>query len=275
MQPSAVMPLLSRQVADGLKIAKVTAEALGEPLDPFLMCDCFEMAQPFFPPHPHAGFSAVTYILPESEGGFVNRDSLGDKSLIRPGGVHWTEAARGVMHEEVPIVRGQVVRGLQIFVNLPAVHKLGAPRIYHAEPESIPVWSEGDASVRVLAGSLEQVRSVVQPRTDCAIWDVTVRGGGSARLPVPTDWRVFGVVTDGALAQHGPTGLAAVRLHPEGGAVQLTAADIGARVVLLAGRPLNEPLALDGPFVMSTREQLLDAKRRFVNGEMGHLQPSF
>ena len=108
----AVSTIPGRSRSSGLTIAQLHADVLGASLDPFLMCDCFWMAQPFFPPHPHAGFSAVTYMLPESDGGFVNRDSLGHRNLIRPGALHWTEAARGVMHEEVPITPGLSCQGL-------------------------------------------------------------------------------------------------------------------------------------------------------------------
>lgn len=276
-EPVAVTPLAAREVAGGLRIAQLTAEALGASLDPFLMCDCFWMGQPFFPPHPHAGFSAVTYILPESAGGFVNRDSLGDRSLIRPGGLHWTEAARGMMHEEVPIEQGVVAQGFQIFVNLPAAKKHEPPRVYHLEPEDVPVWSGDGVSARVVVGHLNGVASPVQPRTACALWDVTL--GPRAALPfaLAPGWQVFGALTSGQLQGFSGGALSAVRFgdRPDDGRHAVRAGDAGARILLFSGLPLQEPIAFGGPFVMNTQDQLVDAKKRYALGEMGRLAPSF
>jgi hypothetical protein len=111
----------------------------GVSLDPFLSVDHFRMSQPTFPPHPHAGFSAVTYMFEDSPGGFINRDSLGDVSRIGPGALHWTQAARGMMHEEIPERRGVEGHGLQMFVNLRADHKQPPPaRVPRRRPREVP-----------------------------------------------------------------------------------------------------------------------------------------
>ena len=108
------------------------------PLDPFINLDDFRMSEPTFPPHPHAGFSAVTYMFEDSAGAFTNRDSLGDHSRIGPGSLHWTQAAAGMMHEEIPEQRGLVCHGLQMFVNLRSDHKNAAPRAFHVDAAAVP-----------------------------------------------------------------------------------------------------------------------------------------
>jgi redox-sensitive bicupin YhaK (pirin superfamily) len=271
----AVTTIRAAQRSPGLRIAQLHEETLGAPMDPFLMCDCFWMAQPFFPPHPHAGMSAVTYMLPESAGGFVNRDSLGNRNLIRPGALHWTEAAAGMMHEEIPIESGVECQGLQIFVNLPSGLKLAEPRTYHLEPDEVPVLEFAGAQVRVLAGKFDDVHAGVMPRTECALWDVTLSANSTVTLPLPEQWTAFGILTQGSLAGFSVTGLAAVRFAANAQQLILTTSAQDARLVIFSGKALNEPLAFGGPFVMNTAEQLQAAKRRFVAGEMGQLEASF
>jgi redox-sensitive bicupin YhaK (pirin superfamily) len=271
----AVTAISAVQRSPALRIAQLHEETLGASLDPFLTVDCFWMAQPFFPPHPHAGMSAVTYMLPESAGGFVNRDSRGDRSLIQPGALHWTEAARGMMHEEVPIEPGVVCQGLQIFVNMPSSLKLAEPRSYHLGPEDAPVITFKDAKLKVLVGEFNGEQSSVRPRTECAIWDVTVGHNTSLTLPLPKHWNAFGILTQGRLAGFPVGGLAAVRFAATALGLTLSTLDEPARIVIFAGEPINEPLAFGGPFVMNTAEQLQDAKRRYLAGEMGHLEASF
>lgn len=271
----AVISLTPVQRSHGLRIAQLHEQQLGASLDPFLGCDCFWMAQPFFPPHPHAGMSAVTYMLPESKGGFVNRDSLGDQSFIRPGSLHWTEAARGMMHEEVPIERGVECQGLQIFVNLPSNLKHADPRSYHIEPDEIPVVHFEDATVRVLVGSLLEATSPLQPRTECALWDISLAPFSGVELAFPAGWNAFGVLTQGRLEGFEATGLAAVRFRHDGDDLFICSAEVPVRMVLFCGKTIQEPLAFGGPFVMNTVADLEDAKRRFYAGEMGQLSKSF
>lgn len=271
----AVLALPRQSRAPGLAIAQLHESVLGRPLDPFLMCDCFEMAEPFFPPHPHAGFSAVTYMLRDSANGFVNRDSRGDRSLIQPGDLHWTEAARGMMHEEVPIIRGAVCHGLQLFVNLPAREKLAEPRVYHLDADAVPRLRQPGAELRVLAGTFAGAASPVQPRTACALVDVELEPEAHIELSIEASWNAVGLLVQGGLADHAAAPIAALRFAAHGDGLALAAGPKGATVILLLGAPLREPLAFGGPFVMSDAAQLHDARRRFGQGEMGHLEASF
>lgn len=272
----AARSLSHQAVAQGLAIAKVHPQHLGWPLDPFLQVDWFRMSQPFFPPHPHAGFSAVTYMLPGSPGGFVNRDSLGHRNLISPGALHWTEAAHGVMHEEVPIERGVECHGLQIFVNLPAARKHDAPAAYHAEPADVPTVERDGGRVRCYVGHFDGQRAALAPKTTCALWDVAVDAGASLSLPLPRDWNATLLLVAGDLMEGGQraNGPAAIGLAA-GDAIVLHAGATPVHAVLLAGPPLDEPVVAGGPFVMTSAEDIADAKRRFARGEMGRLEASF
>lgn len=279
MREARLIPLALRRFAPGFDVWSVHSDALGRSLDPYLACDVFEMQVPHFPPHPHAGFSAVTYMLPTSEGGFVNRDSLGDRSFIMPGDVHWTEAANGIMHEEVPIERGVVARGLQLFVDLPADQKNTFPKVYHRAADQIPRRRFGDAVGRLITGADEFPGGAIQPRTSCLLVDLEIPPRGIATMRTPSDWSVFGLRLEGALsfetADDEARRVNVVDFGSEGGWVVAEAGERGARLVLLGGRPLRQPLVHSGPFVMSSTEELTDAKRRFAAGDMGHLAPSF
>lgn len=253
----------------------------GASMDPFLNLDDFHMSRPTFPPHPHAGFSAVTYMFPDSSGAFVNRDSLGDRSLIEPGALHWTQAARGMMHEEVPERPGTDCHGLQMFVNLAAVHKQADPRAFHVRAKDIPeVTPHPGVTVRVLAGALGKTASpLVHLLTAVTLWDVHVAPGVRAEIPLGSEPHAFAMVVGG----HGTLGSElthvgaheAVALGSTGDALTVAAGRDGLNFLLAAGHPLGEPVVAGGPFVMNDHAGLEDAMRRFRRGGMGHLEPSF
>lgn len=265
--------------APGFRAWTLRGEALGRSLDPYIAVDIFEMEAPHFPPHPHAGFSAVTYMLPSSLGGFINRDSLGDRSMISPGDVHWTEAGSGIIHEEVPSAIGTVARGLQLFVDVPAEKKLDAPQVYHRVAAEIPRRRFGDAIGRVIADAGLGLTQAIDSNSTVILIDLEIPGSGIAMADIPGDWNIFGLRLDGHLSQEQPTHreepVLLLDLSSGYGSIVLEAESEGARVVLLGGPRLRQPLAFGGSFVMSTPEQLLDAKRRYASGGMGRLSPSF
>ncbi len=245
------------------------------PLDPFLSFDHFRMSQPTFPPHPHAGFSAVTVMFEDSPGGFVNRDSLGDVSTIGPGALHWTQAGRGMMHEEVPERRGVECHGLQIFVNLRIAEKLIAPRAFHVDAAAVPVvrTPEG-ARVRVLVGAFEDRRAALDElSTPVLLLDVHLDPGGRVTIPVDRDATAFAL----AIAGSGDTGGAAmqgdtaVSFAEDGDAVALAAGPGGLHVVVASGAPIRESVVFGGPFAMGSREAVEDAYARYRRGDMGRL----
>jgi len=274
MTPRSIRRAVSvkKSPAGGFDIARPLA-ALGVDVDPFLMVDWFSGDTDPFGPHPHAGFSAVTWLLPTSLGRVRNRDTLGDDSTFGGGELHWFEAAHGAMHNETPI---GVVEGLQIFVNLPLADKHGQPRTYRATVDDIPrvgVGVDGTHLVRVVVGELEGRRSPVVPRTpNVALLDLELhRAGGPLRLPIPRGHSAFVIITAGAVDFGGVTDANAVAFNDDGDGVVLTPIGTGAHAVLFHGRPLREPVVAGGPFVMGSRADLQDAITRYHRGEMGRL----
>lgn len=248
-------------------------------LDPFLSITDFRMSRPTFAPHPHAGFSAVTYMFRDSAGSFRNRDSLGDVSLIGPGDLHWTQAARGMMHEEIPTEPGTECHGMQLFVNLAAVDKHAAPGALHLAAADVPVVVPSDGvTVRVVTGSALGVASPLEGLlTPVTLLDVDLGAGAAAEIPVPPDRRAVLLVVSGGLTVAGTTlpQHAVASLDGPAGLVGAVAGAEGATVVVLVGAPIAEPVLFGGPFCMNTRAELADAEQRFRRGEMGRLAPSF
>lgn len=251
-------------------------------LDPFLNLDDFEMSEPTFPPHPHAGFSAVTYMFEDSEGAFINRDSLGDRSVIEPGAFHWTQAARGMMHEEVPERRGDRCHGLQMFVNLRERDKLAAPRAFHVAARDVPeVRTRGGARVRVLAGSFGGVSSpLVGLLTAVTFLDVHLAPHASVDIDAPAGDTVFALVVRGrghvdgdtktAISAHSAAGFAG-----DGDRIRIASGNDTLQLLVGVGTPIGEPVVFGGPFAMTNAEDLREANARFRRGEMGHLDASF
>lgn len=270
-----------QQKSDGLSIAQLNHHLLGAYLDPYLMFDHFEMAQPFFHPHPHAGFSAVTYIFPESENGFQNRDSRGDQHKILPGAIHWTAAGKGIVHEEVPLENGVICHGLQIFVNLPANKKMMEPEIHHLDPHEVPVVQTENMEVRVIVGSHADKTSPLSPPTTVVLFDVWLKPGGIFTHGFKSNEIGFVYLLSGSahigdvgtcesLEEHQACGFGA-----QGETLQVAAKDHPVHFVVGAGVPLREPVVFYGPFCMNTKEQIQEAMRNYQTGKMGSLKPSF
>lgn len=251
-------------------------------LDPFLNLDDFTMTEPTFPPHPHAGFSAVTYMFEDSEGAFVNRDSLGDRSRIEPGAFHWTQAARGMMHEEIPERPGERCHGLQMFVNLRESDKLAPPRSFHVGAADVPeVRTDSGARVRVLAGTFAGVASPLSELlTAVTFLDVFLPDGAVFELPAAAGDTAFAFAIQGkghvgsaggpALGAHSAVGFA-----NDGDLVRLIGGQEPLEVLVGLGAPIREPVVFGGPFAMTNRESLRRAEERYRRGEMGTLAPSF
>ena len=253
-------------------------------VDPFLLLD--EMGPVEYAPsdavgapdHPHRGFETVTYML---EGEFQHEDSAGHRGAIAPGDVQWMTAGRGVVHSEMPSQRireqGGRVHGFQVWVNLPAREKMMPPRYQEVPAASIPeaTTQDGRARVRVIAGEALGVRAVIDTRTPILYQDWTLRPGASVDQAVPDGFNAFVYLFEGR-AEIGRDGRSLVEGQPgllgSGGDVRLSVpaggSAEGARLLLLGGQPLGEPVARYGPFVMNTREELEQAFRDFERGTL-------
>ncbi|MEZ6187387.1 MAG: pirin family protein [Planctomycetota bacterium] len=269
------IPLAERSMSAGFQSAGIRHGREAN-LDPFLNVDLFRMSQPTFPPHPHAGFSAVTYMLPESPGAFVNRDSFGDHSRIRPGSVHWTQAGAGMMHEEVPESPGTECRGFQIFVDLK--NKAAEPRAFHAAVEEIPSLSNQGATVRVVAGEhAGRCSPLTDLQTPVTLLDVSLDPGAKVELEVArANTFVFSIGGVAACAGVTLSGLGVLLLGRSHDSIELEAGPAHPwRGAVFAGLPLEQPVMWSGPFAMTSAAELEAAVQRYRRGAMGQLTPSF
>lgn len=280
--PEARVRLAERRMGPGFTTFGLHPTS-GLRMDPFLNLDDFRMSEPTFPPHPHAGFSAVTYMFEDSAGGFVNRDSLGDRSRIGPGTLHWTQAGSGMLHEEVPEAPGVVCHGLQMFVNLRADHKRLPPRAFHLDAERVPEVrpSEG-ARVRVLVGGFGGVDSPMTGlATPILLLDVQLAAGGAVEIPVERGWTAFALTLAGAGVTGPAGGEGPIEAHEahgfrdDGDGVRFAAGGRGLHLLVAAGRPIGEPVVFGGPFVGTTRAEVDASYERYRRGEMGRLERSF
>ena len=263
---------------DGVRLTRVLTQPLQRRLDPFLMLDAFgsDSASDYiggFPDHPHRGFETVTIML---AGRMRHRDSVGNVGLLEPGSVQWMTAGRGIVHSEMPEQEAGRMAGFQLWVNLAAKDKMTAPEYRDIAPADVPeVEVDGGAHLRVIAGATYGVDGAVQrPTTEPVVLDIALDAGGRLPLPLPPGHNAFLYVYEGAAGVGGadaatrvPSGRMAV-LATDAGAdgVVLTADGGAARVLLVAGKPLNEPIAQYGPFVMNTTDELQQAFADFQRG---------
>lgn len=247
-------------------------------VDPFLVMSDFHMSRAYFPPHPHAGFAVMTYVFPDSPGAIINRDSQGDRSRIDAGGLHWTQAARGVLHEEIPEHEGTDTHGLQLWVNLRSEHKLTHPVAYHVMGADVPIYSPTPGvQVRVVVGETNGVRAGFVPLTPITLLDVRLAPGATLTHSLPAGHTALLLTQQGGGQAAAGTSFNAnqiVLFATDGDTITLTAGPDGLETLLLAGEPLREPVVYGGPFVGSTEDDIRAARVRFGRGEMGQLTPS-
>lgn len=261
----------------GVRLTRVIGTPELNRLDPFLLFDVFESDDPGdyiggFPPHPHRGFETVTYML---AGRMEHRDSAGNQGIIEPGGVQWMTAARGIIHSEMPQQADGLLRGVQLWVNLPASLKMSAPGYREYAAAAVPADLREGALARVIAGNTSAgisgpVQGVV---TRPLFLDISLEAGGGFAEPVPPGHSVIVYVVDGAVIVPGATSGDRVTARQlavldDGEQLVLQATDGPARVLVVAAEPLGEPVARGGPFVMNTRAEIAQA---FADYEAGRL----
>jgi redox-sensitive bicupin YhaK (pirin superfamily) len=257
----------------GVLLRRSLAPSRDNPLDPFLLFDHFAFDNPSgkiggFPMHPHRGIETVTYML---KGSVYHRDSLGNAGKITPGDVQWMTSGRGILHEEMPQRDpGGMVRGFQLWVNLPAKLKMSAPRYQEVTAKTIPEVNKDGAKVRIVAGSLD---GATGPVTEIAIQptylDVTVEPNRAFTHPIPEDHTAFAYVIDGEGIFSNEETVSAVRMVVfEGGDhIHVQGTNKSAvRFLLVSGQPIGEPIVPYGPFVMNTKEEIQKTLVELRNG---------
>jgi len=257
----------------GVKLTRVLTGKLQHRLDPFLMLDAFGSDNPDdyiagFPDHPHRGFETVTYML---SGRMRHRDSAGHEGLLENGGVQWMTAGRGVIHSEIPEQENGVMEGFQLWLNLPAQDKMKEPWYQDFPGEAIPeyVTSHGVA-VRVIAGNSNGVAgAITREVTEPLYLDIHVPAGTEFSTAIPASHNAFIYVYRGSVkvgdvqVESRRMGILSNTCGPDG--LTLTATE-DARLILVAGKPLNEPIVQYGPFVMNTQQEIHQALNDFSSG---------
>ncbi|MCY1281827.1 Pirin [compost metagenome] len=267
----AIQPGQAASDGAGVRLTRVIGGPGLERFDPFLMLDEFGTDNPDdyiagFPPHPHRGFETITYML---EGRMRHEDHMGNVGLLQSGGVQWMTAARGVIHSEMPEQQEGTLRGFQLWLNLPAKDKLGDPGYRDFAPAEIPrLVTAAGIEVVAIAGRFddgqEQLDGAVQrPHTEPHLFDLHLPAGTTLAPRLPQDHRVMLYVYEGELQVNGqPVGQSRLVRLSDQGELQLHSAG-GARLLLIAGKPLGEPIVQYGPFVMNSREEIEQALRDF------------
>lgn len=260
----------------GVELVRVIGQPALGMLDPFLLLDAFRSDNPDdyiagFPPHPHRGFETVTYLL---NGRMRHKDNTGREGLIEPGGIQWMTAGRGIVHSEMPEQENGLLEGFQLWVNLPAEHKMDAPTYQEYSQQHIPVEQREGSEIRVITGTTSQGTSgpVVQPLTEPLYLDVSLQAEAMFEEPIATEHTafVYGIEGETWLNNHQqqPTAVRKDQLAilSKGDQIQIKAGEQDCRFLLISGKPLNEPVARGGPFVMNTEQEVRQAFHDYQSG---------
>lgn len=264
----------------GVKLRRSIGSAPSTRLDPFLMLDEFGTDKPDdyiagFPAHPHRGFETVTYMI---DGHMRHEDHMGNVGELTEGGVQWMTAGRGVIHSEMPQQKEGRMRGFQLWINLPAAEKM-KPADYKDIPAAdIPLVEIDGGNVKVIAGSFvtdhgEVVGPIQGLTTEPVFYDVQLAAGKTFETSLPATHNAFvysyeGSVSIGVDSEQSLLIAQSAGVLSAGDSVRITAKAEPVRFILLAGKPLNEPVVQRGPFVMNTREEIEQAIRDYKNGTL-------
>lgn len=257
----------------GVRLSRAIANGELDHLDPFLLLDEFRSDDPNdyiagFPDHPHRGFETVTYML---AGKMEHGDHAGNRGLLTGGGAQWMTAGRGIIHSETPRQDDGLMWGFQLWVNLPASHKMSPPRYQDIEPSAIPEVKIDGGLVRVVAGAFGGATGPVQGIvTEPLYLDVRLEPGGRFETTLPDSHTAFVYAYEGrGLVGGSAVPVKTLGILSPGEQVRAEASDQGFRFLCIAAKPLREPIARYGPFVMNTREEIMQAFEDYRSGRLG------
>ncbi|GFD90113.1 quercetin 2,3-dioxygenase [Tenacibaculum sp. KUL152] len=244
---------------------------------PVLNIDHFTMSGPTFTAHPHAGFSAVTYLFNDSVGSFINRDSLGNTHELLPGSTHWTRASRGIIHEEMPTENDKPVKGLQIFFNLPEANQLDEPAAFHVSPEKVDIKRLENAIVHRVSVRGTEISGQDALPNAVMITETYLPMQTSFELTIPQNFSgillvVEGCVGIGHLNIEADHAIGFKTDSPE--TISLQGLSASNRIVLIAGEHFEQPVFQRGPFMLASQKQLEAAIHRYKRGDFGQLNHS-
>lgn len=263
-----------RHGMSGLSMVHFDVDQLDPGGSPIRLLDDFRVSGSPFGPHPHAGFSAITYLFEDSDGALRSRDSLGNDLVVGAGGLVWLQSGRGVLHEETPQDPSRALHGAQIYVNLRAENKSLPPQTFWLQGGDVPRWSDDSGNVvSVLVGTYRNVASPLLPAEPFRFLDLAIRTELELDL-VPANCTLL-YARDAVIARSGGE-----TLHLDAGQViSVSGSDVvrfsargAARVLVLSGAPIDEPCHAEGPFILNHPHEVQDAISRYRRGEMGSLQ---
>lgn len=261
----------------GVKLVRVIGQPALQELDPFLLLDAFRSDNPDdyiagFPSHPHRGFETVTYLL---EGRMRHKDNAGNEGVIEPGGIQWMTAGKGIIHSEMPEQEDGRLEGFQLWINLPASHKMTQPAYQEYGVDKIPLETRTGASIRVITGetSLGTKGPVSQPLTEPLYLDVSLETNTAFSEAIPELHNAFVYVIQGSVRLESEQGETVsvtrdqLAVLTQGTSIDLETQQQAARFLLIAGKPIGEPIARSGPFVMNSQAELQQAYRDYQSGQ--------
>lgn len=273
-QPKTTRAIPALEVSEG---AGVTVQrTIGTPAlrnyDPFMLLDHFGSDNPDeyiagFPSHPHRGFSTFTYMI---DGHMEHKDSMGNTGNLGPGTAQLMKAASGVIHSEMPKQENGLMRGFQLWINLPAANKMDTPEYQEFESDAFPVVETSDYSVKLLIGNFAESNApIVDDITNMSYFDVQVKAGKHFQhvLPVENNSLLFVFEGNGQFNGQNVPLNTLIALGADDNAIDFIACEQGSRFIVVSGKPINEPIVQYGPFVMNTREEIDQAMRDFQSND--------
>jgi redox-sensitive bicupin YhaK (pirin superfamily) len=243
------------------------------PIEPILVFTEFHMQQAVFGPHPHAGISVMTYMLLDSEQGFINRDSLGDFSYIEPGGLHVSQAGSGMFHDEFPKESGVDTHGFQIWINHQEKDRFISPKSIHVAAKDVKIVENESYLARIILGNFQENYTDYELVTNVNILHIFLKPNHQIQLPAKEMAFVYGLNGNATIDSENTKAQSLVNFSKEGDEILVTASDLGFEFLFCTATPINEPIVYGGPFVMTTSEQMQTTRQRLTKGDMGDLKP--
>jgi quercetin 2,3-dioxygenase len=239
--------------------------------EPFLVFTEFVMNRAIFGPHPHAGVSVMTYMMPDSKGSFLNRDSLGDHSIIEAGGIHVSQTGIGMTHDEVPTVQGIDCHGFQIWINHSDQNRLVEPKSFHAFSKDVPEYDKENIKLRVIQGTYQNLVAPFDLLTKTSLFDVTLKPNSSIELDTKEMAFIYLMTGEITIGDREIGAISMVTFEKSGNKITVKTGSKTSNFMFVSGTPHNEPIVYGGPFVMTTHDQMRATQQRAKRGEMGVL----
>lgn len=256
---------------DGLNAVSIFASDF--PIEPFLVFTEYKMSKAVFGPHPHAGISVMTYMLPDSQNTFLNRDSLGDVSVIEAGGLHITQAGSGMHHDEFPQKEGVEAHGFQIWINHTSENRFVAPKAIHANAHDIVEVVNERYKVRIVHGEFAGKQSPYQMVTKVTLLHVFLEPNQSIALDAKEMAFLYGLQGNATIGNSTLAPQKIACFQNSDTPLTIQAGEQGCEFMFGTGTPLHEPITYGGPFVMTTPEQMQQTQKHYAKGGMGSLKP--